>query len=139
MAHFTPQFRKNVLFPITLIFLVYIYLLIIVLTTNYSNFSIIILFVIGITIIILIKEISIKNYKRIRLEPGTYRYSPGKDPSNWHKKMGYLRLLEIITPNEYRLNLYRKCGAKVGNNVVLAGKILEPDMTSASIPKFIIN
>ena len=36
----------------------------------------------------------------------------------------------MITLQEYKVDLYRKCGANIGDNVVLAGKILEPDMTA---------
>lgn len=129
MAHFTKEFRRRIILPFA-IFILFVLCLIII-------FSIFIQWVIVFSIIpafvfifVLIKNISIKMYKDIKLSRGTFKYFPGKSPSDWHKKMGYLRLLEIITPQEYKIDLYRKCGANIGDKVVLAGKILDPDMTT---------
>lgn len=129
MAHFTKEFRVKTIGPLA-IFIFFIFCSIIMLSILINWIIIFIVIPTVIIIFILVKEIAIRKYKNIKLNPGTFKYSSGKLPSAWHKKMGYLRLLEIMTLQEYKIDLYRKCGAKIADNVVLAGKILEPDMTT---------
>lgn len=127
MAHLTKEFRRRVVLPFV-IFILFTFSLIITLSIQMHQ---VIIFIIPtiILIFVLLKALSIKMYKNIKLNLGTFKYSPGRSPSAWHKKMGYLRLLEMITPQEYKIDLYRKCGAKIGDNVILAGKILDPEIT----------
>ncbi len=129
MAHFTKEFRRRIIFPFVM-FILFVLSLIIILSIFMYWAIIFLVFPASVLTFVLIKSISIKMYKNIKLSPGTFKYVPGKLPSAWHKKMGYLRLLEIITPQEYKVKLYRKCGASIGDNVVLAGRIMEPDMTT---------
>ncbi len=129
MAHFTKDFQRRVLFPLA-IFVLFSLCLIIIFSILIHWVIIFLTIPVFVLIFTTIKSITIKRYKNIKLRAGTFKYSPGELPSDWHKKMGYLRLLEIITPQEYKLELYRKCGANIGDNVVLAGRILEPDMTT---------
>ena len=129
MAHLTKEFRIRVVLPFV-IFILFTLSLIITLSILKHRVIAFIIFPTIILIFILLKALSIKMYKNIKLNLGTFKYSPGRSPSAWHKKMGYLRLLEMITPQEYKIDLYRKCGAKIGDNVILAGKILDPDITT---------
>lgn len=62
-----------------------------------------------------------------RLE-GTYDYVPEKHPAQWHQKMGYVRVLEIITLQELKVSIFKRAGMRIGKNVVIAGYISDPDL-----------
>lgn len=59
---------------------------------------------------------------------GEYEYELEAKPKIWHKKMGYIRIIELLTPNELLKYVYRKCGAAIGKNVILAGILSDPDL-----------
>lgn len=59
---------------------------------------------------------------------GKLDYSPSKKPAFWHKKMHYLRIIEILTLKEERIKFYLFCGSNIGKNVVCDGYISDPDL-----------
>lgn len=67
-------------------------------------------------------------YRRLRMDEGNYKYVTYVAPVRWHYRMGCLRLLELLTPRSQLLPLYRRIGARIGEGVVIAGYITEPDL-----------
>lgn len=67
----------------------------------------------------------IRNMKKIE---GEFDYVPSKSPDFWHKKMHYLRIIELLTLRESRIVYYRSCSGKIGDNVISDGYFSDPDL-----------
>jgi len=67
--------------------------------------------------------------RNLTILEGTHKYIPEKHPTQWHKKMGYLRIIEKIVPQEVKPQVYRMASFAIGKNVVIAGHISDPDIT----------
>jgi hypothetical protein len=59
---------------------------------------------------------------------GVHNYVPEKYPRQWHQKMGYIRVIDVLTPQELKVYILRKAGMRIGRNVVIAGYISDPDL-----------
>ena len=59
---------------------------------------------------------------------GKFDYFSSKSPEFWHKKMHYLRIIELLTLRESRIFYYRSCGGKIGDNVISDGYFSDPDL-----------
>ena len=66
--------------------------------------------------------------RKIKSENGKWDYFPSEKPDFWHRKMHYLRIIELLTLRENRVNYYSLCGGKIENNVVSDGYISDPDL-----------
>jgi len=68
---------------------------------------------------------------------GVFHIQGADEPEFWNRKMGYLRVVEILIPKELRAKAYRRCGASIGDEVIIAGRLTDPDLVEIGDGAFI--
>ena len=129
MAHFSREFTRSVLSPL-LASILGVYCVVCALSLLAGWQFVLVLIPTYAALLVAARRLAIYRYLSAHIDPGTYDYAPELTPCAWHRKMGYLRLLEIMTPRDYWVRMYRACGARIAASAVCAGRLTEPDLTS---------